>query len=252
MTPPPSLQDLIETVRQDTTTDSALDQLMTAANTVAQLEDTGDALLGHFVDRCRREGRSWSEISAALGVTKQAVHKRFATTMADQIIAAVPAPTLQRFTTRARSVLAAARREAQAAGDTQVSSVHILLALCTEPDGLAAKALQATGVEQTAVQAAIQAAAPAAASQAEPAQGAPEAGESATRFGPDARLALRDAVAVALELGHNYIGTEHLLLALFRAAHSPAAAVLASAGAAEAAIREHILAQLRGFQPGVN
>src|SRR5215469_3135776 len=108
MTPPPGLQDLIDTVRQDTTSDDALDQLVTAAATVAQIEDTSDALLGHFVDRCRREGRSWSEISTALGVTKQAVHKRFATSVADQITASIPAPTLERFTDRARVVIASA------------------------------------------------------------------------------------------------------------------------------------------------
>ena len=83
MTPPPNLQDLIEVVQRDTGTGNALDQLATATVTVAQIEDTSDALLGYFVDRCRREGRSWSEISSALGVTKQAVHKRFATSVAD-------------------------------------------------------------------------------------------------------------------------------------------------------------------------
>lgn len=44
----------------------------------AQSWSCSDALLGHFVDQCRRRGRSWSEISNALGVTKQAAHKRFA------------------------------------------------------------------------------------------------------------------------------------------------------------------------------
>jgi hypothetical protein len=78
MTPPPSLQDLIDTVRADSPTGSPLDQLTQAAATVAHLEDSSDALLGYFVDRCRRDRRSWTEISAALGVTKQAVHKRFA------------------------------------------------------------------------------------------------------------------------------------------------------------------------------
>lgn len=42
------------------------------------MEERGDALLGHFVDRCRASGLTWSQISAALGVTRQAVHKRFA------------------------------------------------------------------------------------------------------------------------------------------------------------------------------
>jgi hypothetical protein len=78
MAPAPTLQQLIESVRQDAGSDQALDQLATAAAVAALLQETTDALLGHFVDQCRRDGRSWSEISNALGVTKQAVHKRFA------------------------------------------------------------------------------------------------------------------------------------------------------------------------------
>src|SRR5580693_4293263 len=99
MTPPPRLQALIDSVRQDAGTDDPISQLAVAAATAAQLEETTDALLGHFVDRCRHDGRSWSEISAALGVTKQAVHKRFAA-LADQVLAAIPEPTLERFTDR--------------------------------------------------------------------------------------------------------------------------------------------------------
>ena len=69
MTPPPSLQELIQTVQQDSPSTSPLDLLITASSTVSQLEDLNDALLEHFVSACRREGKSWSEISAALGVT---------------------------------------------------------------------------------------------------------------------------------------------------------------------------------------
>src|SRR5580698_10474112 len=103
MTPAPSLADLIEIVRRDTPSTAALDLLAGAATTVGQLEEVGDALLTHYVDECRRSGCSWSEISGALGVTKQAVHKRFAL---------VP-PTFERFTLRARNVLAAATETAR-------------------------------------------------------------------------------------------------------------------------------------------
>ncbi len=113
MAPPPTLQELIETVRQDSGSDLPLDQLVVAAAAAAQLEETTDALLGYFVDRCRRDGRSWTEISSALGVTKQAVHKRFAAALAGQIVAANPAPTFERFTDRARRVVVAAQRAAR-------------------------------------------------------------------------------------------------------------------------------------------
>lgn len=86
MTPAPGLQELIATVERDAASRDPLDLLTTASSTVARLEEVGDAVLGHFVDRCRRQGHSWSEISAALGVSKQAAHKRFS----------FPAPTLER------------------------------------------------------------------------------------------------------------------------------------------------------------
>jgi ATP-dependent Clp protease ATP-binding subunit ClpA len=243
MTPPPSLQDLIDTVRQDAESANALDQLSTAATTVAQIEDTSDALLGHFVDRCRREGRSWSEISAALGVSKQAVHKRFAASMADQIIASIPAPTFERFTARARVVLASAALAARDAGQDKAGAVHILIGLFAEPEGIAAKALQSLGVTRESVRTAALAARPA----EEPGEAA-EAAPQVPRFTADGRVALRDALAVALELGHNYIGTEHLLLGLYPGADSPAAAILTAAGASEAIARAAVLELLRGYQ----
>jgi ATP-dependent Clp protease ATP-binding subunit ClpA len=243
---------------------------------VAQIEDTSDALLGHFVDRCRREGRSWSEISAALGVSKQAVHKRFAASVAEQIIASIPAPTLERCTARARVVLASAALAARDAGQDKAAAVHILIGLFAEPEGIAAKVLQSLGVTRDSVRTAALAARPAAEPAADTDTGADTSTDTDTgagaraaalagaaaeaasaavagatpqipRFTADGRIAMRDALAVALELGHNYIGTEHLLLGLYRNANSPAAAILIAAGASEAAARARVAEQLRGY-----
>ncbi len=258
MTPPPSLQALIDTVRQDAESANALDQLSTAATTVAQIEDTSDALLGHFVDRCRREGRSWSEISAALGVSKQAVHKRFAASVAEQIIASIPAPTLERFTARARVVLASAALAARDAGQDKAAAVHILIGLFAEPEGIAAKVLQSLGVTRDSVRTAAVRTTALAARPADEPEDAAEPGAAAgaatagampqiPRLTADGRVALRDALAVALELGHNYVGTEHLLLGLYQNADSPAAAILTAAGASEADARAGVLELLRGY-----
>jgi ATP-dependent Clp protease ATP-binding subunit ClpA len=306
--PPPTLQELIDTVRQDTSSQESLDLLITAAMAVAQLEETGDALLGHFVDGCRRSGHSWSEISQALGVTKQAVHKRFAV-VADQLIASTPAPTLERFTPRARNVLAAAVR---AAAPDAAGSEHVLLSLYTEPEGLAARALAAMRVSQDVVQAAILehvktagttgldeagqgATAPgraeagpdqperAEAGPDQPGQGATgpdqpgpdetgpdEAGPAAAggpaegaapashgaqpaarkRFSADGQRVLRDALAAALELGHNYIGTEHLLIAIYRDRGGLAARVLRGQGAGETEVTELLKGMLADLAKG--
>src|SRR5438876_8092975 len=131
MTPAPSLQELIETVRADAASGDALDQLATASRTAAEVEEVTDAMLSHFVDQCRRRGRSWSEISKALGVTKQAAHKRFSYTPA----------TLERFTPRARALLPGAVSEALRLGHDNVGNEHILLALFTDSESIAAKVL---------------------------------------------------------------------------------------------------------------
>ena len=268
MTPPPSLQELIQTVRQDCPSASPLDLLVTASATVSQLEDLNDALLEHFVSGCRREGKSWSEISAALGVSKQAVHKRFSGQIADRIISTTT-PTFERFTIRARAVLKAAVQAAQARHGAEVDATDLLAGLLAVPEGVAAKVLIAMGVTADGVQAAgppsaaPPAAPPAPAAPADPGPPAdlgPEAdpgnladpgsaASGATRppFAPEAVTALRDALAEALEFGHNYIGTEHLLLGLMRDPDAPVAALLGRLGASPAEARVRIAELLRGF-----
>src|SRR5690242_7718555 len=154
MTPPPSLQDLIDTVYQDSPSQDLLDLLVTASATVSQLEAVNDALIGHFVDRCRRDGRTWSQISAALGVSKQAVHKRFSGPIADRLVSPT-SPTLERFTARGRSALAAASSAARDLQQERVGAEHLLLGLYAEPEGLAARALTAMDVTRALVVAAL-------------------------------------------------------------------------------------------------
>ncbi|MGH9098013.1 MAG: Clp protease N-terminal domain-containing protein, partial [Acidimicrobiales bacterium] len=116
MTPSPTLQALIDGVKADAPGDEALIELSQASRTVSDLEQVGDALLGHFVDQCRRSRHSWSEISGALGVSKQAAHKRFT----------FDVPTFERFTERARSVLSQSETEAHRLGHGFVGTEHIL------------------------------------------------------------------------------------------------------------------------------
>src|SRR5262245_10563618 len=119
MTPGPTLQELIATVEADAGAGAAddLTQLGTAAKVAADLEEVADGTLTHFVDQCRRNGRSWAEISRALGVTKQAVHKRFSP------------PTFERFTVRARGALKGAAAAATRLRHNYVGTEHVLLGL---------------------------------------------------------------------------------------------------------------------------
>ena len=158
MTPPPTLQELIETVRQDAGSDQPIDQLVVAAAAAAQLEETTDALLGHFVDRCRRDGRSWTEISNALGVTKQAVHKRFAPGARGAHLRGDPSarPSSGSPTGPATSSLPPGRPRCRSA-PTPSGPSTCCSALFAEPAGIAGRALAAMNVTEDGVRAALQA-----------------------------------------------------------------------------------------------
>ena len=221
MTPAPTLQELIETVESDSPTVAVLDLLTTASATVAQLEELADAVLGHFVDRCRRSGHSWSEISAALGVSKQAAHKRFS----------FPAPTLERFTPRARLAVDAAATAARSLGHNYVGTEHLLLGLFAQPQGLAARVLAEAGIERSAVEAKVL--------EVLPRQDEPLLDNLV--YIPQASRALQGALGEALRLGHNYIGTEHILLGLLRDRDTLAARTLADLGLSPEWIRTRLV-----------
>src|SRR5271170_2526328 len=227
MTPSPTLQELIDGVRADSPRDEALLQLSQASKTVGDLEQVGDALLGHFVDQCRRNGHSWSEISGALGVSKQAAHKRFT----------FEAPTFERFTERARAAVSQSEREAHRLGHGFVGTEHILLALVGVTDSLAVRVLDEAGISKSMVEEQILALIE---------RGAASE-DSTLPFTPRAKAVLRRAVEEALRLGHNYVGTEHLLLGLFGDENSAAAKVLQDLSVSYGVIRDRTLELLAEY-----
>src|SRR5690606_32794252 len=132
-----------------------------------------------------------------LGVSKQAAHKRFA--------AATRPAGLDRFTDRARRVLSSATEAARGLGHAYVGTEHLLLALYTEPDGLAARILVEAGIDRDAVEEAVLRRVP---------RGT-ETPQPPLPHTPRAVAVIEGTVREALLLGHNYVGTEHLLLALY-------------------------------------
>lgn len=227
MTPAPTLQELIDGVRADSTGDEALLRLSQASKTVGDLEQVGDALLGHFVDQCRRSGHSWSEISGALGVSKQAAHKRFT----------FDAPTFERFTERARTVVSQSEREAHRLGHGFVGTEHILLGLFDVTDSLAARVLAGVGISKSAVEEKVLALIkPGTASEV-----------GTLPFTPRARAVLRHAAEEALRLSHNFVGTEHLLLGLLDDEEAVAAKVLLDLKASYGTIKDRTLELLAGY-----
>jgi ATP-dependent Clp protease ATP-binding subunit ClpA len=203
-----------------------LDRLAAAASMAQELESAADALLNHFVEQCRNAGHSWTEISGALGVTKQAVHKRFAP----------PNFAFERFTDRARKVLAEAKAAAVAHGQESLGTDHMLVGLFP-PGGVAADVLEAAGITKAKVEKKLK-----------KGKGGLADGDPVP-FDTHAKAALENSLREALGMGHNYIGTEHLLLALSRSEEYASAKILKELGtttdAIQAAVKERLDAILK-------
>ncbi|MFG2056637.1 Clp protease N-terminal domain-containing protein [Micromonospora sp. NPDC048930] len=201
MTHPVRLDDLIEGIKKAHT--DALDQLADAVMVADHLGDVADHLIGHFVDQARRSGASWTEIGRSMGVSKQAAQKRSAA-KAENAAALDPNAGFGRFTHRARNVVVTSQEEARAAGNAEIGPGHLALGLLVDPDALAPKLIEARGVSLDRFREAVTATLPARAEQV------PDLIPYDARGKKVLELTFREA----LRLGHNYIGTEHILLAL--------------------------------------
>lgn len=201
LTQPVRLDDLIAGIKK--ARPDALDQLADAVLLADHLGDVADHLIGHFVDQARRSGASWTEIGRSMGVSKQAAQKRSAA-KAETAAALDPNAGFGRFTPRARNVVLASQEEARAAGNAEITPGHLALGLLAEPEGLAAALIVARGVPLEMFREAVTATLPAKADQV------PELIPYDARAKKVLELTFREA----LRMGHNYIGTEHILLAL--------------------------------------
>jgi hypothetical protein len=204
ITNPVRLDDLIDVIKKVHT--EPLDQLTDAVLAAESLGEIADHLIGHFVDQARRSGASWTDIGKCMGVTKQAAQKRFVPKTPTDADVLDPNAGFNRFTPRARNVVVDAQNRAQKAGNREITPDHLLLALFTDPDGLAVKLLAGQGVDADAVSKVVT---------------LPPRSEGdlpvLIPFDSACKKVLELTFRQALRLGHNYVGTEHILLALFEA-----------------------------------
>ena len=142
----------------------------------------------------------------------------------------------ERFTDRARRVLVLAQEEARLLNHSFIGTEHILLGLIHEGEGLAAKALESLGISLEAVREKVE-------ETIGPAGSAPT---GSPPFTPRAKKVLELSLREALQLGHNYIGTEHMLLGLVREGEGVAAQVLQSLGAVLPRVRQQVIQLLSG------
>lgn len=228
------LDDLIDAIKK--VHPAPLDQLEDAVIAADHLGDVADHLIGHFVDQARRSGASWTDIGRSMGVTRQAAQKRFVAKDSKDSADLDPAQGFSRYTPRARNAVMAAHNETVAARNPEGRPEHLILGLLSEPDALAAKAILAQDVLLDAVRQAATAALPPAAEEV----------PDLVPYGPDAKKVLELTFREALRLGHNYIGTEHILLALLE--HENGEGVLNGLGIDKPTTERHIAEMLDRLQ----
>src|SRR5262249_43737335 len=232
--PPVRFDDLIATVWAEHPSGDVLAQLATAVVLGGQLSEVADHLIGHFVDQARKAGATWTDIGRSMGVTKQAAQKRFVPKSVDAS-AILDAGAFSRFTDRARRAVVASQEEARAAGHDYIGTEHLVLGLLSEPEGLAGRALAEQGITPEKVRAAMTVVlGPAKANAPQP----------IIPFTPRAKKVLELTVREALRLGHNYVGTEHLLLGVLAEEEGVGAKILVGLGFAKDKAENWILAQI--------
>jgi ATP-dependent Clp protease ATP-binding subunit ClpC len=146
----------------------------------------------------------------------------------------------ERFTDRARRVVVLAQEEARLLNHNYIGTEHILLGLIHEGEGVAAKALESLGISLEAVRAQVE-------------EIIGQGGSSPSGhipFTPRAKKVLELSLREALQLGHNYIGTEHILLGLIREGEGVAAQVLQKLGADLSRVRQQVIQLLSGYAGG--
>ena len=144
----------------------------------------------------------------------------------------------ERFTDRARRVVVLAQEEARMLNHNYIGTEHILLGLIHEGEGVAAKGLESLGISLEGVRAQVE----------EIIGQGQQAPSGHIPFTPRAKKVLELSLREALQLGHNYIGTEHILLGLIREGEGVAAQVLVKLGADLNRVRQQVIQLLSGYQ----
>lgn len=222
------LEDLVKRVVELHPDDGdALRHLSHAVVMSEQVGEVADQLIGHFVAAARNAGATWADIGRSMGVTRQAAQKRFVPRSAD------PAPASDdRFTPRALAAIAAGEDEARTAGHNYVGTEHLVLGLLSQPAGLAAKALaENTTPEQ--LRAAMSEVL------------GPRCDDLPERlpYTPRAVRAIELSGEQARRLGHDFVGTEHVLLGVLAEKFGVGAKVLLELGIDQRGVEEWLAVQ---------
>lgn len=224
-----SLADLIAHLDRELADADELARVSEAQLRAQTLTDLGDQLVGHFVGKAKQAGASWSAIGDAIGVSKQAAQQRHTPAIFD------------RFTDLNRHSVVLAQEAARTHRHDFIGAEHILLGLLGEPRGMAYALLTAKAGSEQRVRSAIEKAMP------PPGRRAPR-GHIA--FRADGKEAIEQAARASVDLGHDWVGTEHTLLGLLHTEQSTAARILHDLGFALDELRRTVKTKTTKRQPG--
>jgi hypothetical protein len=235
-----TLDELITHTREQASNPEPIELLASAARRQQELADLGESLLDHFVQEARAAGCSWSQIGTTLGVTKQAAQQRHSALRSligkfkGGVESALTRGMFTRFTPAARRVVVLAQEQARGLRHDYIGTEHLLLGVLAEGEGVGAQALQGAGITLDAARAGV-----------EQLTGCGQKTPSGhVPFTPRSKKVLELALRESHHLGHNYIGTEHILLGLLREGQGVGAQVITATGTQPAQLRASVLALL--------
>jgi len=230
MDEPVVLDDLVNRITRRHPEGDVLAQLAEAVGMSEMISDVADQLIGHFVEAARKAGVTWAEIGKTMGVTRQAVQKRFVPRA--EGASGLDEPIYDRFSPRARAVITASQDEARAAGHDYLGTEHIVLGLLHQPKGLAAKFLSEKTTPEQLRAAMSEVLSPRR-------DNVPEQ-IPYTMLG---RRCIELSHQEAQRLGHDYVGTEHLLLGVLAEPRGIGAQVLIRLGIDGGDMKEWLASQ---------
>ena len=223
----PTLAELVPFVERAAVPADAASQLGEALVVSLRMKALGDELVGHFVDRARASGATWEEIGGLLGVSKQAVQKRFRTTALRNRGGLFGT----RFSDEAREAVRSALTHAQVLGSSNLETRHLLLGLIDVSKGRASRAIADIGASVEEIRSVALA-------DLASAEGSRTGGH--IPFAQESKKALELALREALRLGDRHIGSEHILLGILREQKSPGARILIDRGITRKALEDRI------------
>ena len=226
----PDLPALIAELDSRTADDGDLNRLAAAEEIADALSALGARLVGYYVEQARTRGNSWADIGTHLGISRQAAQQRYAPARFQLTVGdLIGTGGLSRVTERTRATLIRAEQHAARLGSTTVEPGHVLLALLDDHDTLAAQALDLLKADTADLRTTL-----------DTSQDPVSPHTAAPPLDTATRRLLETALTQALKLSHNYVGTEHLLLALAYTHNDPTAQLLADRGVTYDRAREAV------------